>query len=837
MSIEDLFLNRRRPEPGHSATPLGEQVLFDRKTYGGAPAIEDLGHREHGQTMHRHMELRTHSETCEVRTDGRVAPGETAAVVQKVTGDTAINLITPPSVPAAQKSVSGSVRRQMWATELWVYNSASASITWPASVRWCLGGQPANPRPAGTADVFGVRYITATGEWWVIPLAEAVPADEPTDPGLDTPQEPGPNDGGEGNGEQEPGDDGAPDPGLNPPEHTYTDPETGQELAPEQPPALSGNLVALHSGAVSLSQDCGSTWRVLSAGVPQGAKQFSTLAVGGTALVTDAGSAWFSDNLQTWARILIGAEVAEALPLVNPDFESGDFAGWDVRDNAAPVVSASTAPSQRPGSSHYLARDPAAADGGTYTLAQDVEATPGDAKVRLSTDVYAEAGAEVELQLTAPGSTQGFVGFAFEGHASIGAGGVYTVPSSFRKANGSILSSTWRVMEIPDENSAYIQRVAGGGLRFYSTTRATNNGKPNGEFVLEVSFPEPVSGEFEIQDLDIQGGIRDRIRFVGIDGSIDATPSAGTFTITPPHYYAEGAGCALRVSLTDCRIFQIGFVGYAGGQTINFVPQASQRAAASALSDQASGDWHRISCEIAGGAVGAYEVRVTGRGSPANAYIDNIRLDLVSTRNEAAGAIARDLAGKRHVIATADSLHARSGAGLEYLAPAPIPAARLAAHGDILILSSGDDIRASRDGGKTFEAITAPAPVSHVIAHPEPVAVCEDGSILRLTEGGPEAATKLSAGVSLLWSSRYSKWIATTAAGGVQHSTDLISWSSFKSQPIGGTAARRSFAAESGRLIGYGLSSKDIFFSDAPADGWKLSRSLTLGVLDISEMM
>lgn len=826
MSIERLLLNRNRPAEGFTPAPTSEQVAVPRSVRGGAPSIMDLGHRQCGQTMRRHMELRTHTETCEVRADGRIAPGETASLIQKVGGSASMTLVTPPGLPSEQIGKSGKPRRQSWMTELWVFHESEATITWPSEVKWGGDGKPANPRPAGTADVFGVRYITATGQWWVLPLAVGVAAEMPVDDGTTTPPPPGPGDDGYDDGSTPPGDDGAPNDGSNPPENTYTDPETGETLTPEQPIEVEGNLVALHDGGVSLSADGGSTWRSMSG--PMSAKQMSPVLGSGYIVSTVAGEAWFSSALENWTKLVIENEVAEEIPLTNGDFETGDLTGWQIDiDNADPVISASTSPQQAPGSTHYLARDPAAPNGGTYSVKQEVMLTADPRTLRLSANVYAAASAEAEIKLVVES----------ENHRFTRTTGIGPKASNTQNQKSSPLNQI--VIEGLESHHGSIGNLSTlepyfqyyGPEGWWTETLEIKIGDWHGKISTRpASTPNSEAAAKEAMEIfdwdDVK--IRKELRF---EMTNPAWPGENIVLVFP-------AGWRLPLGRRQDSVAYLLLDVTSGSLTGEYPARLyteREKTEVLAVSDSARSGWQNISCELDSTPEGPVDIRLTGRGSPADAYFDHVRLEMVETKSSTVGVVAPDHVNRRHLIATADSLHTRSSEGLRRVGPAPVVASVMAARGDVVLLSDGTSSAfISADGGKTFSTVATPAPVVQLIAHPRRLAVLDTGALYDLDAGA--TLYTLSPGATAAWAERYGRIIMTTAAGGIWHSSDFVAWSSFKSQPAGGPATRRTTPTESGRLVGYSAGVKDLFFTDSPADGWKLSHSLLAPIISISEV-
>ena len=374
-----------RPDP--AVVGSGGEIVVE----GQSLAVSERGHEDHGQTIHRSLELSTRSLTSLYRTDGDIDPGAFSAFILRADGQLDISLGKPPAVPADQvppPNLDGTERKprtRFWRVSMLVFSASDSTVSWPGDVKWSGDGQPANPRPAGTADRFELEYVERTGEWWITTTHTAVASEDP--------QEEDPNATEPPSDENAP-EDGAPPPEDNPPDHTYTDPETGEVLEPVQPLAMAGNLVALHAAYLSVSDDCGRTWRVVR-GIPQYAadihlnRQLGAIARANT-------KAYVSTDLVNWTPLKLRAERDVKITPVNGDFEAGDLTNWNVVSDMAPVVLDTVQPPQR-GGSFYLCRDANLENPTPFTVSRRLSVPAGE--IFVSADALAEIGGEAKLTI------------------------------------------------------------------------------------------------------------------------------------------------------------------------------------------------------------------------------------------------------------------------------------------------------------------------------------------------------------------------------------------------------------------------------------------------------
>lgn len=847
MSIERVLLGDERMPDGYSAAPTSEAVAVKRRSRGRVADIVDLGHREHGQTIHKHFELRTHSETCELRDDGRIAPGETAAVVMSASAALSLSLVVPPAVPDIQLPIAGSARRRTWATEVMIYHGQESTVTWPAGVRFArvgydmatlteIPGPPPNPRPSGTADLFGVRYLEATGEWWVFPLAvgvaSAAPGDAPSNP-------PPPPPGEDPANPEEPGEDGAPPPDQNPPEGDYTDPDTGAPIVPEQPPAKEGLLVALHNDAISFSSDLGSTWRALS-GSPIAPDEMATSISQGI-LVRAGEDIYHAPNLGAWSRVNFDDEIFSERPIPNGNFEfgalatygdGGEVTGWVRLSGTPPLISDATVPAQREGSAYYLARDPLTSGPGDFEIAQFVPVSAFSGTPTLRADAFCRPGAEVTVGMRTVVAS-GFATFNFVGTGStattdvvFNVGHSFTVPNQYTRAAAST-DMRWALTEVASGLSPNVRAIADGVLSFDSNQNS-------GRFAFEVSFLDGIATTDSFQ---VQIGAGTRLTVSGIQGAASAELVSGNGTWSGSQFTAT-VQSAIRIRLENCSKFLFAIGGPEGGGNVTFT---SSDASALDISATLTGGEAWTTFEATGqlpAGLTEVEVYIRATGNPvADVFVDNVRLGDVTIARELVRAAAYNRAADRHVIATDQALYAYAGGAYTQIGTVPADAALLSTSGETAIMSdTAAGIWLSTDSGATWTQLTPPSTPVQVIASPRPVVVCDGGQVLDLSSGAVVQVSSIAPGGRLAWSSRFGTWLSTSPSGAVSRSDDLATWAALASQPAGGAGARRTVPTQEGRLIGYADGVKDLFHSDSPADGWKQSYSLLLPIIDIQEL-
>ncbi|TCO69008.1 hypothetical protein [Rhodovulum euryhalinum] len=831
-TLENVVLSGAlKPQDGHRESPTEDQATSDLEIRGGVPAPRDRGHHDYGQTIQHNAERRSDLRTLRYQVnDGAIRPSDYSRYMIRTTGDLTVSLGRTIEVPADQRHPELGARVREADVEVIIYHASDANISWPSNVVWGrvgytltpdnpatadtdetalaeVAGPPPNPRAAGTADRFTLRYNERTAEWWAIATHTGVASADPDDAADDaTDPEPDPED---------PGEDGTAEPGDT--EHIYFDPETGEPMATVQPGGWSGDLLAVHPGAVSVSDDCGATWTKYNdaPGSP-----LSVSAQRSSTVIASGGKAYRSVNYQDWTPLQLESEFTAEVPLVNGDFETGGLDGWTLVAGDEPRVLDTSQPPQRPGSSHYLSRDWVVFTDGEFELEQNV-VIPSNGVVQLSADLFAEPGAIATVELlgrsTLPvihGSPQ------FSGGVAAGFATAPTGETLDLHHTGGSLAGVAGGVNGGDGTRTFEVRYAETS-EIYNRPIALYFGDIDDHEMVEVDTADILGYDFGDSQYLSANIVGSKTRFTS--SRDNEGPLAIIFRNGNISFYLD-----LILSVVGL-----------GGTPPQFEGLSAESTIISA-SNAGSGDWLNV-VKSAPAESGEAVIRIRGEGSPANVYFDNIRLSLVSQRDETATAVARDLDGRRHIIATNTSLHMQDSGLPEYLAPVPFPSAFLAAaHGDTILLSDGVKVAISDDDGQTWATHVPAAGVSQLFAAPRPLAVLSSGAVVSVETDALTVLSTRAAGAWVAWDARRQRWVAVEPGGAVSQSPDLEIWSDpgvFPSQPSDTVAGeRRILATDIGRYIGWLDEVRDLFHADRPIDQWSLSPSLTAPILHLVEI-
>lgn len=873
MTVERLIAPERAL-PSHSVQEPRVRSVGQRVVQGGGWNGGDAGHKNHGQTIahlfERRQEIRT-SRYKDVPAGGTVLlkPDDTGGLTLRFAGGVCpVTFALPPAVPEGQ----GSTRHRQWSVRVRTFYAAETQLNWPANVVPAVGYDllapetegglqtleeigvlPAQPGMPGTSDTFELTYDERTGEWIVdwfsrnrVTLDPATPA-----PGTTDPTAPGATDG------TTPTPPGEPSNPAGPTEQDYTDPVTGDLLVPVVMPAAAGNVIALHNGAVSYSTDGGSVWRKLN-GSAAAPVAISAVLSQGVVIVGSDGVAGFSQNLQGWTPIKLATIGGIEVPLVNADFETGDLTGWTISSGTEPRALDTAQPPQRPGSKHYLSRNWTIVSSGAFALDQAVEldantwaALQDGGTLRLSADAYADSPGTAKIQII-DGTERVYANSTFS---------IARTGSNFR-ANGFAVSPTAGPLNLVGTGTPVVGSFINESLPIWLRG---NSGqavscridwrieKDDGSLfdglvvirVFDVDSPETLTVEgiegYDLLTSSVTATSLDTktVRFIGGDG-------AGTTADVPAVRVHVTVGAEFSFLMTGVTQSAVGLAGPGGTSTEVVLAEA----------EWADSTWKRISAAVPGADMLSPNVRVRliGAGNisagSANAYLDNVKLEVSLDRQEEARTVAPDYSFSRHVVASERGLYAVRAGVAAMLSACPIAPEHIAVEGPQIIVASGSDVRVSWNDGQSWTAYTAPGLVRQLFAGTSAslisggaptgtvIAVTADGDAIVIGKGeegfsilhnGPPGA----AHVSIDRRRRASVW--TAASGSITWVGETGAVDS--NQPVSdGSETRRTLPCDSGRLIGYQFAVKDLFYTAEPAGPWALAPSLDAAILDLVEV-
>ncbi len=189
-----------------------------------------------------------------------------------------------------------------------------------------------------------------------------------------------------------PGEDDTTDP-----DNDYTDPDTGEPVAPTPG---AGNLLALHDGGLSYSENGGHTWHA-AANTPALPLDISALTDGVLIRATD-GRAYHAPYSLAYSNVP-GAYVAldldrteeSDLVLINGDFEEGDLTEWTPSAGTKPPVVLDTVQPAQQGGTWNLTND-----GEEFEISQLVPIPTSDSgEVTLTAAVYTNDGSRAQIEV------------------------------------------------------------------------------------------------------------------------------------------------------------------------------------------------------------------------------------------------------------------------------------------------------------------------------------------------------------------------------------------------------------------------------------------------------
>lgn len=416
------------------------------------------------------------------------------------------------------------------------------------------------------------------------------------------------------------------------------DPDDPNEDPPDAipPDAIPGlRVYALHSSSISYSNNGGATFREYDA--PVGAIGFAVTREG--VYVATHDGIYCSTNLQNWTELEVAGDGVPISGFQNGGFESG-LSGWDLVTGIEPWTGTVEDIEPTEGSS-YLGRDWIVFSNGQFVIQQEVALSPSEvialekgAALRLSADAWADGGAQAQISVSGVPARPEVNDFSFSGPASGGVGaqfvadGFATIAGRSLNLRGEVLSASSGSTIGPSPYGGFLVQSTGGtsAVEIAFQTIYADNGMP---------YYGPLS--IMLTDIDKVGSIAESISIPAVTsyhlpaGSTVAV-SGTTFTGTQLNDPGDVGGSVL-IHIDSAASFNASFTGGAQSGLIWYAPSSDDPRPDDyvplIVASRSAPGWERI---IAEGAVGAYEhlrVLVAGEGSPADVYVDNMKLELM----------------------------------------------------------------------------------------------------------------------------------------------------------------------------------------------------------------
>jgi len=227
-------------------------------------------------------------------------------------------------------------------------------------------------------------------------------------------------------------------------------------------------------------------------------------------------------------------------------------------------------------------------------------------------------------------------------------------------------------------------------------------------------------------------------------------------------------------------------------------------------------------------------IRLSGSG----AYFDNVTAAITEDRDEAVACVARDLIGRRFVIATAQSLYSWTVQnGATYVGPVPFKPLFIDSRSDFVVIADGQQVAFSSNAGLTFSTFEK-AGVSQIFAHPQPLVVLDSGEIFSVSGSGLTPTFTSNPGSWLAYDAKRKQFYLTKTGPDVSKmknfSTEDPHSKMSRSVTAGNDAVDRAILAlDTGKLIGWVPFSRDLFHYDS---AWSVSLPLTEGIQAMQEV-
>ncbi len=831
-----LFADAPRENWGFDASPTGDPEKAGVLEVRGGHAFRSLpAHVENREHRIEHLlETTTDLNTLRYKeNDGAIDPALASRWMLRASGDLTISLEKTPAVPGDQIHPLGVARQREADVEVVIYSAAAVNITWPSGVLWGragyeltgdpatlneLPGPPANPRPAGTADRFMLRYNERTGEWWATVTHTAVAAADPSTQPPDTtvPEPPEDDDGGEDGLDSD-----------QTPDNDYTDPETGDTLTPEAiPPTTSEAVVyALHGAAISRSLDGGATWTRWTA--PSAPYAFSALP-GSVAIATISGELRYAASNALgngWLNVPLTVDYSLEIPVPNGGFETGALAPWTLHAGTAPVLRDGAFPPQEEGS---------------FNVGADPMAASPDFEIGQVLTVPPEANAGVEVTVR-----------AFVGDPVLGASSA-TLEVATQKRVASLntgLSYSGTIIQgfaTSPEGYALNLEIESGGMDGFTGDGAGNTKTIAIKYASDGSLYEgpwalPLTDFDPVESVQVWAAVVESV--VIPDGQDISVTEASTLTITAGVDDQDAAiifragRVQVTFNLNNSRIGILPTVEIADAVEAQEAPSIPVRSDTTTDTD---GQWQTLRVEL-GKVEGGLDVRLIGTGP--SVYFDNVKVSASGFETNNVSTVAQDRIFARHVAFTTEGAFDVRDGGYTYLGPTPFRAFYAAASGEgLLIAGNAGQIASSMDSGSTWRTATLPDVNGVYRSRGDFLATTTDGKVHRLdlTTGAVSELHAGDAGASLARDRFRTQWMGTKDGPGVYQTRDFSTFTDLPALPQSATAGngagdRGILPLDIGRVLSTSGTGRDLLWYDEGHGSWRVGFPLGEGILDLQE--
>lgn len=859
-SIEDIL--RDTAPTSHKIQEPKKNNAVNRVISGGNVNKKDNGHRTWNQTIQHNMELRNELRSSIFKTvSGSVTlePSKLGAYSLKINGNTSINLSNPYRIPENQEST----RTRFWKISCRFFYGTNATLTWPSNVRVGANGvYPGQPGTGGTSDVFTLMYDERSGEWFV--MGDAVLGSVTDDPEVanhnavideDGPGDRVREDEVDTGDSVDSGTSGYPSDDQPSSPATVTDYTYDRPV--ETPGGAIGNIFALHADGISFSPNAGASW------VYRSLQNYGTLI---DIVGIETGRVWIlnSDGEVYTAKTFnssfvkidfedIFEEEEQYIPVINPDFESGNIDGWTVELGQAPNVLNSLFPAQKEDSEHYLSKNWRSSDNESFSISQEInEADPHD-NVKISVDAYASVGGIARLRVEA-----NFSGVNSSDIASNNQAGNRTF------VNGRITNFATS----PDGDTLDLVLISGNGngLITRKTAGVVQGSKSNGNRVFEIRYANDDSPYFGLWSI----GVGDYDNFENLilrnyesvlEDVIVGSDVTTNFQGNDIQFDASGRSRVVSFLFNQPTVtIYFGFLGNTGefelsrnsfGNYNSYGPSILQ-SVETTLTDE----WENISVNIPdyeGTGIKIY-LESDVFTDTGDLLFDNVVCSAVKSSNvSSVNAMAWTQKGADMYlgdnIVTGTNLNKEfENTGFENVLSA-------STNGLFKMAYNGSELRVKSVDTQEWELKELVADVVSLSAGPINVALSQSGELYEFDKlSGEKINQQTIFNNDYLIASDYRRngALFTGEKDGtikflnyeVENNYATFSSEDWPQQPVIQLANendpnpnfRRSVCLDGGRVIGWNFNTKDIYYTDRPNNSWKLAGALYKNIIKIVEI-
>lgn len=852
MTISSKILSDQYKQSG-GFSPAPTDIKDDNtKVVSGAgsdtKSVRD--HRDLGQLIRKGVELITRSTTSVYQTVGDIDPGRTSSYVIRALGpELSISLANSPSVPESQRTLLGAKRERFWEVEVMIYYAVECTVTWPQNIisgragyRLIdeiesstgvssleeLPGPAVNERRAGTADFYRLTYIERTGQWVVDPVALGIASADP-----ETPADDATDDVEEGDNEDE-GEDA-----TLPPEDDYVD-EDGNTLTPQLPPSSSSNLITFHESVVSISANGGSNWSLHGSPI-QNPLSVAYNPTAGIA-VASGDNFYASKNAKSWNNLAVSIESSELEDLIeipNGNFETGKLAPWQLVSGDEPrVLNSKSNPPQKPGSTHYLARDWRIINNQDFEVQQTVS-IPNDIQIEdilVSADVYVEDHATATLRVS-------------KGHLS---GSPEAL--QFQIAEGGVGTSSTAPF-----SHDYSIRFTCVDLNAQSVEFTNGLNTQAGDHPILVDFVSSGFAEFQVDLIDSIGVVSSK-PFSIVINDIDKQEKIKIYDGYTSVRVPQASAVDISAQGDDIIVSRSGdqehpsllgsvIIDAKGGFRFRYSSSSTAKAfnvrgveEVDVITDEVSvsnskkGEWHTISAELTGYLSHPVDIILKGEGDPADVVFDNVRITAPAYQEDIALSVTSGV--RDNLIGGLFAFYKFRKGEPEFVSRIELPASSIGAVTSLIAthdIATGGFLTSS-DYGQTWKKLDVTKLLrGNIVSGDRLVCITADG-LYQITHNDVILKKSGSTFHDVTWDPKRQQWYAVFSDGSVRASQDLEVWEYIGSQPIHPDIVnRRIYATESGRMFGWSKEKNVLFWSD-DAKNWRVGPNLQSEIRHLREL-